>query len=104
MKEIMIVTGTRPEIVKMAPIIKALKTKGKSFTFVHCGQHYDNNMSMQFVEELDLPTPDYHLKIKAHSPGAQTAHIIVGIEKLVITTRSATVLVEGDTTGFWLRP
>jgi UDP-N-acetylglucosamine 2-epimerase (non-hydrolysing) len=49
MKPVMVVVGTRPEIVKMAPIIRALKSSGVPFTFVHCGQHYDYNMSLQFI-------------------------------------------------------
>ena len=65
----MIVVGTRPEIVKMAPVIRALEEKGQSYVFVHCGQHYDYNMSQSFIEELELPAPDYGFKVKAHSPG-----------------------------------
>ena len=99
MKSIMVVAGTRPEIIKMAPLIRAFIEKSVSFMFVHCGQHYDYNMSQQFIEELELPAPDYNFKIKAHSPGVQTARIMVNIEKLVNKTKPTTVLVEGDTNG-----
>ncbi len=64
MKSVMIVVGTRPEIVKMAPVIRALRKLKIPSVFVHCGQHYDYNMSQQFIEELELPKPDYGYKIK----------------------------------------
>jgi UDP-N-acetylglucosamine 2-epimerase (non-hydrolysing) len=96
---IMVVVGTRPEIIKMAPLIRALKKREMPLTFVHCGQHYDYNMSQQFIEELELPTPDYSYKVKAHSQGIQTARIMAHIEKLLKKTYPAIVLVEGDTNG-----
>src|SRR4030043_2394986 len=97
MKEIMVVVGTRPEIVKMAPVIRALQKTRIPTTFVHCGQHYDYNMAQQFIEELELPLPDYAYKVKANSPGAQTARIIAYMDKLFRKTAPALVLVEGDT-------
>jgi UDP-N-acetylglucosamine 2-epimerase (non-hydrolysing) len=99
MKAIMVVAGTRPEIIKMAPIIRALKQSGLPFFFVHCGQHYDYNMSQQFIEELEIPTPDYGFKVKAYSQGVQTARIMMYIERLVKKVNPELVLVEGDTNG-----
>ncbi len=93
----MVVVGTRPEIVKMAPIIRALKRSSMPFTFVHCGQHYDYNMSQQFIEELELPLPDYGFKVKAVSAGLQTARIMAHMDKLLSEVASSLVLVEGDT-------
>jgi UDP-N-acetylglucosamine 2-epimerase (non-hydrolysing) len=95
----MIVIGTRPEIIKMAPLIRALKKKALPFTFVHCGQHYDYNMSQQFIEDLELPTPDYSYKLRTYSQGLQTARIMVYMEKIVHRIKPAAVLVEGDTNG-----
>lgn len=95
----MIVVGTRPEIVKMAPVIRALEEKGLSYVFVHCGQHYDFNMSQSFIEELELPTPDYGFKVKADSPGLQTGRILSLIEGVVDKVEPKVVLVEGDTNG-----
>jgi len=97
MKPVMVVAGTRPEIIKMAPIVRALKKSKISMRFVHCGQHYDYNMAQQFIEELELPPPDYTFKINAFSPGAQTARIIMRMDKLLKKTAPAVVLVEGDT-------
>ncbi len=99
MKPIMVVVGTRPEIIKMAPIIRALQKRKISFIFTHCGQHYDYNMSQQFIEELGLQAPDYEYKVKAYSQGTQTARILDGMEKLLKKTQPAVVLVEGDTNG-----
>ncbi len=99
MKSVIIVVGTRPEIVKMAPVIRALKKHQVPQVFVHCGQHYDYNMSQQFIDELELPPPDYSLKIKACSQGVQTARIMAKMERLLEKTSPELVLVEGDTNG-----
>jgi len=99
MHEIMLVVGTRPEIIKMAPIIRALKKHSLPFIFVHCGQHYDYNMSQQFIEELELPKPDYGYKVKVYSPGSQTGRIMSIIERVVKKAKPKLVLVEGDTNG-----
>jgi len=99
MKTIMIVVGTRPEIIKMAPVIRALQKNKIPIMFVHCGQHYDYNMSQQFIKELELPNPDYGYKLKAYSQGVQTARIITHMERLLKKTLPALVLVEGDTNG-----
>ncbi len=95
----MIVVGTRPEIVKMAPVIRAFEAKGLPYVFVHCGQHYDYTMSQRFIEELELPEPDYGFKVRASSPGIQTAKILTAMERTVRKAEPEIVLVEGDTNG-----
>jgi UDP-N-acetylglucosamine 2-epimerase (non-hydrolysing) len=95
----MVVVGTRPEIIKMAPIVRALRDEKLPYVFVHCGQHYDYNMSQQFIEELELPKPDYSFKVKAYSPGQQTARILTLVERVVKKVKPKVVLVEGDTNG-----
>ncbi len=97
MNETMVVMGTRPEIVKMAPIIRALRENRMPIILAYCGQHYDYNMSHQFIEELDLPAPEYSFKVKAHSPNVQTARIMTYMDNLLNTTLPLLVLVEGDT-------
>jgi UDP-N-acetylglucosamine 2-epimerase (non-hydrolysing) len=92
-----VVTGTRPEIIKMAPVIRAFKKEKMPYVHVHCGQHYDYNMAQQFIENLELPTPDYWLKINAKSPGAQTARILLQMDQLLRKLDASIVLVEGDT-------
>lgn len=97
MTEIMIVMGTRPEVVKMAPVIRALEDVGRDFVVVHSGQHYDYNLSLQFIEELGLAKPDYSLKVKETSPAAQTGRMIISIEEVVEKEQPRLMLIEGDT-------
>jgi len=95
----MIIVGTRPEIIKMAPVVRAFKEKRLPFLFVHCGQHYDYNMSWQFIRELELPPPDYSFNFKAYSPGLQTGRILATVERVIKKAKPEIVLVEGDTNG-----
>jgi UDP-N-acetylglucosamine 2-epimerase (non-hydrolysing) len=97
MKAVTVVAGTRPEIIKMAPVIRALQKHKIPMVFVHCGQHYDYNMSQQFIEDLELPPPDYSFKIKAYSAGVQTARIMMKMDELLKKTAPSLVLAEGDT-------
>jgi len=95
----MIIVGTRPEIIKMAPILRAFKKESLPHTFVHCGQHYDYEMSQHFIDELKLPKPDHGFKVKTYSPSVQTGKIMVLIENAVKKVKPGMVLVEGDTNG-----
>ena len=97
MKPVVVVAGTRPEIIKMAPIIRALSKAQLPSLFVHCGQHYDYNMAQQFIENLELPTPDYSVKIEKSSPGEQTAEIMMKMDQLIGKADPSIILVEGDT-------
>jgi UDP-N-acetylglucosamine 2-epimerase (non-hydrolysing) len=97
MKPIMVATGTRPEIIKMAPILRALQKRKLPTFFVHCGQHYDYNMAQKFIEDLELPTPDLSFKLKSTSPNTQMARIITQMDKLLKEKQPSIVLVEGDT-------
>jgi UDP-N-acetylglucosamine 2-epimerase (non-hydrolysing) len=103
MEKLTVVVGTRPEIVKMAPLMRALQKNKIQSVFVHCGQHYDYNMSQQFIEELELPEPNYGYKVRASSQGVQIARIITHSERLLKKTLPKLVLVEGDLTEFWQR-
>lgn len=97
MTKLIIVLGTRPEIIKMAPIVRALQRHEQSFVIVNTGQHYDYNLSLQFIKELGLPQPDYDLKVRERSPGRQTGRIVIGFEKILQKEKSLITLVEGDT-------
>ncbi len=99
MKPVLVVAGTRPEIIKMAPIIRALKNAEIPCLFVQCGQHYDYCMVQQFIEDLELPPPDFSFKIKAHSAATQTGQIMVNMDRLLGQVEPSIVLVEGDTNG-----
>ncbi len=97
MTAVMVVAGTRPEIIKMAPVIRALQKNDIPMNFVHCGQHYDYNMARQFIEELELPPPDYTFEVKDYSPSVQTAQIMMHMDELIEKNDFSVVLVEGDT-------
>ncbi len=97
MTKIMIVVGTRPEVIKMAPVIRALQNREQEFTFIHSGQHYDYNLSWQFIEELNLPKPHYSLKLRESSPAAQTGRIMIKLERIVKHEKPKLMLIQGDT-------
>ena len=97
MKPVAVVTGTRPEIIKMAPILRALEKQQIPHVFVHCGQHYDYNMAQQFIDNLELPSPTYWVKIDSSSPGTQTGEILMKMDELLSKIDPSILLVEGDT-------
>ncbi len=72
--KIAIVLGTRPEIIKLAPIINKLSKKNSQIIFT--GQHYDFDMSLRFIEQLGLRKPDYSLKISHSDPPTQIVDIL----------------------------
>jgi len=97
MTEMMIVVGTRPEIIKMAPVIRALQRRKQPFAFVYSGQHYDYDLSKKFIEELNLPEPEYWLKLKERSPAAQTGRMMMKLERVLKKESPRLMLILGDT-------
>ena len=96
MNKFVIVAGTRPEIIKVAPIIRKLIEKKKDFKFIYSGQHYDHRLSTQIINDLELPIPDFSLKLKSKTPSTQIAEIMTNLEKQ-IGTKNDIVLAQGDT-------
>lgn len=94
---IVLVLGTRPEIIKMAPVIRACQKKGVSFSVLHTGQHYSYEMDRSFFLELDLPRPKYHLDVGSGTHAEQTGKMMTGIEKILLAQCPDIVLVQGDT-------
>ena len=92
-----IVVGTRPEIVKMAPIILELENKGMDYELIHTGQHYSFTLSELFFKELQLPKPDHLLDVGSGTHASQTARALVKLENAFLRESPAMVLVEGDT-------
>ena len=90
-----IVLGTRPEIIKLAPIIK--KFNRRNCTVIFTGQHYDHELSMQFFHQLELRKPDYSLQISHDKPILQISEIITKLTKILEKETPDTVIVEGDT-------
>ena len=95
--KICILLGTRPEIIKMAPVIRACIKKKLDFIVVHSGQHYSYNMDRVFFEELVLPEPNYNLEVGSMPGYAQTAAIIEKFGHVLEIEKPDVVLVEGDT-------
>jgi len=93
---ILLAVGTRPEIIKMSPVLKALKGKAEVI-FVHSGQHYDARLSGKFFSELSLPEPDENLEIGSGSQAEQTSSALVGFEGLLNKYRPGLACVQGDT-------
>ena len=91
------VVGARPNFMKMAPVIDALKEFQIENKLVHTGQHYDWNMSKSFLKDLGLPEPDKYLKIGSGNYGDQTGRIIIEFEKYCLETCPPDlVIVAGD--------
>jgi len=95
--KIAIVIGTRPEIIKMSPIIRELVSRQKDYFIIHSGQHYSYNLDRVFFEQLGLPAPKYNLEVGSGSHAQQTAKILMGIEDILKTECPDVILVEGDT-------
>ena len=95
--KIAIVLGTRPEIIKMAPIIDEIGKRGIDLVLLHTGQHYDKEMSDNFFKDLEIPAPDYNIHVGSGSHGKQTGLMMQGIEEVMIDEKPDIVLVQGDT-------
>jgi UDP-N-acetylglucosamine 2-epimerase (non-hydrolysing) len=95
--KIAVVLGTRPEIVKMAPVIKELTLRQADSFVLHTGQHYSYMLDKVFFEELKLPSPKYNLNVGSGSHGEATGRMLIGIEPVLKDEKPDFVLVQGDT-------
>jgi len=95
--KISIILGTRPEIIKMSPIIRECEKSHLDFFILHTGQHYTFEMDRVFFQQFDLPRPKYNLNVGSCSHAEQTGKILVGVEKILQKEKPDIVLVEGDT-------
>ena len=97
--KVMTLVGTRPEIIKMSPVIRVLEKNKSNFFILHTGQHYSYNMDKLFFEELELQKPKYNLDIGLNhfGHGKQTGKMLEKIEEVYIKEKPDIVLVEGDT-------
>lgn len=91
------ILGTRPEIIKMAPIIDEISKRSIPQIVLHTGQHYDKEMSDNFFRDLEIPTPDYNINVGSGTHGRQTGLMMEGIEKVLLQEKPDIVLVQGDT-------
>ncbi len=95
--KIAIVIGTRPEIIKMAPVIDEIKKRNLEFSLIHTGQHYDHEMSQQFFQDLELPKPDHYIGVGSKSHAKMTATTMEGLEDILKEEKPDIVMVQGDT-------
>ena len=100
MFKIITVVGARPQIIKAAALSRAIKnhySEKINEVIVHTGQHYDENMSQVFFDELGIPSPDINLSVGSGSHGRQTATMIEGIEQVILDEKPNAIVVYGDT-------
>ena len=91
------IVGARPNFMKVAPVLNALKGSEKvTQTLVHTGQHYDVNMSEVFFQQLGIPAPDVNLAVGSGTHAKQTAEIMIRLEPVVLERKPDIVLVYGD--------
>lgn len=95
--KICIILGTRPEIIKMSPIIRECQKRYYNFFILHTNQHYSENLDKIFFEELELPEPKYNLKVGSGTHAEETGKMLIEIEKVLMKEKPEVVLVEGDT-------
>jgi len=95
--KIAVVIGTRPEIIKMAPVVRELENNRANYFILHTGQHYSYNLDRVFFEQLRLPDAKYNLEVGSGSHAEQTGKILIGVEKVFEIEKPDIVLVEGDT-------
>lgn len=99
-----LIAGARPNFIKIAPLIAAIKKQndhGKDIDYrlIHTGQHYDQNMSDSFFQQLEIPEPHYNLEVGSGTQAEQTGRILIEYEKVLQKRKSDLCLVVGDVTS-----
>lgn len=94
--KIVTIIGARPQFIKAAAVSRVIREKHEEI-LIHTGQHYDNNMSDIFFEELKIPKPDINLGVGSGTHAKQTGDMMVGIEKVLMEVKPDYLLVYGDT-------
>lgn len=94
--KIITIIGARPQFIKAAAVSNKLREKHTEI-IIHTGQHYDENMSKIFFEELNIPIPDYNLNVGSGNHGFQTGNMMIKIEEIIEKEKPDFVLVYGDT-------
>ena len=92
-----IIVGTRPEIIKMAPVIRECQKRAIPYFIIHSNQHYSEEMDSIFFKELELPAPHYNLGVGSGLHSNQTGNILIEMEPILIQEKPDVVLVQGDT-------
>lgn len=95
--KIAILVGTRPEIIKMAPVIRECQKRKLDYFIIHSKQHYSEKLDGIFFSELDLPAPKYNLNVGSGGHANQTGRILIALEPILISEPPDVLLVQGDT-------
>lgn len=95
--KIAIILGTRPEIIKLSPIIRECEQQGIDYFIVHTNQHYSVGMDRVFFEELKLPLPKYNLNVHDLGQGAMVGNMLIALEPILLDEQPDWILVQGDT-------
>ena len=95
--KVTVVTGTRPQIIKSAPLLHEMEKRGIEVTFVNTGQHYDYELAEQFIEELQIKEPDYNLEVGSGTGVYQTTEILKRLSDVPALSTSDYLIVPGDT-------
>ncbi|MCC6953895.1 MAG: UDP-N-acetylglucosamine 2-epimerase (non-hydrolyzing) [Deltaproteobacteria bacterium] len=95
--KIAIVVGTRPEVIKMCPVIRECQARGVNFFIIHSNQHYSAQMDAVFFQELEIPAPKYNLHVGSGTHGNQTGNIMIKIEPIFMEEKPDVMLAQGDT-------
>lgn len=99
-RKLCFIYGTRPEIIKLSPLIRLCEEKKVPFFCIHTGQHYSYEMDKGFFKELQLSSPEYKLHIRSKAPymqGYHTGRMLITIEKVLLKEMPYCVIVQGDT-------
>lgn len=96
-KKIITIVGARPQFVKAAAVSRALAKTGIEEKIVHTGQHFDDNMSKVFFDEMEIPQPHFNLNIHSLTHGAMTGRMMEAIEKILMDEQPDYLMVYGDT-------
>ncbi len=98
MKKIVTVIGARPQFIKAAPVSRAIEGENNlQEVILHTGQHFDENMSQVFFDQMGIPRPDHHLNIHSLTHGAMTGRMLEGIERILLQEEPDWVMVYCDT-------
>lgn len=92
-----VVASTRPELIKLSPVMRELDRRGIEYKFITTGQHYDLQLFGTFIKDLKLRKPDYDIEIGSGTQAYQTAVGMTELEKIFVKERPDVVIVEGDT-------
>jgi UDP-N-acetylglucosamine 2-epimerase (non-hydrolysing) len=95
--KIALILGTRPEIIKMSPVMRELEKRRLDWFILHTGQHYSPNLDAIFFQQLNLPQPKYNLNVGSGSHAEETGKMLIGMDEILKQEQPTDTLVEGDT-------